>query len=356
MPKIPAAPLSPGQRWVDALRGDIAARHLREGETYLTAAAAGRMLGCSRATAHRALQRLCEQGILVARPGSGTFIGPGARPGPAGPPPRSLHVLIPQGFHRTTMAPLTSLIKSLASDLGGVGVDFHTFPAGFEFSHLDAAVGEPHEAGRVAAVLALGCHWSVHRYLKDRGLTALVIGSMFPDRQFLSSMDRDVTQSANLLVDDLVEKGHRRFLLVAAASGLAGVDVFTDGVGRRLAFHGLPPGALHIRHCHGETSVTADRIREVLQNRQRPTAILTDEEELAGLAHAAARTAGLAVPKRVEIVFSGSLLRTGEPTPYPHTRSVLEPDELAEKVSRLLRDLPGTGGPEAHRIPVVLTR
>jgi len=351
MPKL--SPLSRSRPRAEELTADIAARHLRAGDAYLTAEAAGRMLGCSRATAHRVLQRLCQRGVLVSRPGSGTFIGPGGQTGTT-PAPRSLHVLIPQGFHRTTMGPLTGLIKSLAAGLGGVGVDFHTFPAGFDFSHLEAALGEAHDAGRVAAVLALGCHWSVHRYLKDRGLPAFVIGSMFPDRQFLSSMDRDVTQSANLLVDDLVKSGHRRFLLVAAASGLAGVDLFTDGVGRRLAFHGLPPGALNIRHCHGETSVTKDRIRETLQNPQHPTAILTDEEELAEVAHAAARTAGLAVPERVEIVFSGSLLRTGEPTSYPHTRSVLEPDELAEKISRLLRDLPGTGSPQAHRIPVAL--
>lgn len=340
----------------EALIADIAARHLRTGDVYLTADAAGRMLGCSRATAHRVLQRLCERGVLVARPGSGTFVASGVGAGSAEPPPRSLHVLIPQGFRRTTMGPLTSLVKSLATALGGVGVHFHTFPAGWDFAHLDAALGEPHTSGRVAAVLALGCHWSVHRYLRDRGLPALVIGSMFPDRQFLCSMDRDVTQSADLLVDELVERGHRRFLLVAAASGLAGVDLFTDGVGRRLAHHGLPPGALHIRHCHGEPSVTTDRIREVLQGLRRPTAILTDEEELADLAREAADTAGLAVPRQVEIVFSGSLLRTGEPTRYPHTRSVLEPDELAEKIVRLLSDLPGRGEPTPHRIPVVLAR
>src|ERR1700733_10639073 len=96
------------QRWVALLLLDVRTRGLKPGEPYLTAERAAQLLGSSRATAHRAMSKLGEQQVLVARPGSGTFIGPKA---PASPPGTtlSLHVLMPLdslGFNPCITAPL----------------------------------------------------------------------------------------------------------------------------------------------------------------------------------------------------------------------------------------------------------
>jgi LacI family transcriptional regulator len=181
----------------------------------------------------------------------------------------------------------------------------------------------------------------------------LVIGSMFPDRRFLASIDKDSAGGAEILVDYLIAKKHRQFGVLVPASGLAGVDLFTDAASRRLASHGIAADSLTLRFCNGDEPVTIDRMRELLGARRRPTAIITDEEDLARLVQSAAESLRLRIPTDLEIVFEGSLLRMSEPSVYPHTRSVLSEEELAKTVAGLIKTLPPAGGePSVHIVPV----
>ena len=59
------------------LRLDMAERSLRAGDHYLTASAAGEMLGVSSAMANRAMNLLAEKNLLVRHRSRGTFVGPG---------------------------------------------------------------------------------------------------------------------------------------------------------------------------------------------------------------------------------------------------------------------------------------
>jgi len=342
------------QRWIDRIVLDIASKALTPGDPYLTADEAGAFLGCSRATAHRAMKHLVEKGILAARRGSGTFIGPGVAAPPM-PVAQCLHALMPLGFMPCNTGPLVRVLQAVARSLGGLGINFSNFPAGYDLHYVAETVLKPYRAGHTAAVLALGCHWTLHQYLREHGLKVLVIGSMFPDRQFLSSIDTDAAQAAGLLVDSLVARNHRRFAVLVLASGLAGVDLFTDAISRRLSSHGIPADSLALRFCNGDEPVTLDRLRELLNSPQRPTAIITDEEDLANLAFAAARSMNLSVPGDLEIVFEGSLVWTGTPSRYPHTRAVLSEKELEAEIAGMIRSLqPSPAEPKARIVPVSL--
>jgi DNA-binding LacI/PurR family transcriptional regulator/DNA-binding transcriptional regulator YhcF (GntR family) len=345
------------QRWVDHLLLDMGSRGLKPGEPYLTAEEAAKLIGSSRATAHRAMKKLVEQRILVARPGSGTFIGPkasGTSPLTAQP----LHVLMPLGAlgvgHETT-ASLIQLLQSIARNLGGVGVQFNAFPVGATLGYFRDTVAKPFQDGQIAAVILLGCHWTIQEFLKGEGIKALVIGSMFSDRQFFPSIDKDSVQGAEILVNNLVEKGHARFAVVAPASGLAGVDFFTDAVSRSLAAHGIPADSLSLRYCNGDRPMTGNRLRELLKGARRPTAVITDGEELANLAAATVASMGLSVPGDIEIVFEGSLLQTGYPARFSHTCATLSHAELATEISQMVRSLKTlTNVPEPRFVPVHL--
>jgi Periplasmic binding protein-like domain/Bacterial regulatory proteins, gntR family len=345
------------QRWVDRLLLDMGARGLKPGEPYLTAERAAQLLGSSRATAHRAMTKLVEQQVLVARPGSGTFIGPKA---PASPPGTtlSLHVLMPLdslGFNPCITAPLIKLLQSVSRHFGGAAVQFNTFPAGAALGYFRETVSKPFQDGQIAAVIMVGCHWTIQEFLKDQGIKALVLGSMFSDRQFFPSIDKDSVQGAEILVHDLVKKGHRRFGVVAPASGLAGVDFFTDAVGRSLAAHGIPADSLSLRYCNGDQSVTENRLRELLTGPLHPTALITDGGDLANLAASAATGLGLRVPGDIEIVFEGSLLQTGYPARYPHTAATLTHEELATEIYQRVRALTTlTKISNPHFVPVHL--
>ncbi len=331
---------SPIQKWVDRLLLDVSSRGLKTGDTYLTTDQASALLGCGRATAYRAIKQLVQKGILGARRGSGTFIGPNA------PTPNiqtsSIHILMPLGFEDSGAMPLIRLMQSVAKSLGGWGVHFDTFPQSSGLEYLREGLLKTYQSGQVGAVIAISCHWTVHQFLKEQGLNAIVLGSMFPERQFLPSIDKDSAQGGRLLVDYLIGKKHRNFAVLALASDLAGLDLFTDSISRSLSTHGIPADSLTLRYCNGDQSITEARLRELLNSSQRPTAIITDEEDLADLAAKAVKAAGLVLNQDVEIVFQGTLFRTGESAPYLHTCATISPEALTDLIVKMIQ-LPKSG-------------
>ncbi len=336
MPPDPASLPSSLRKWVERLRHDIASRGLSPGEPYLTSRAASELLGCSRATAHRAMAQLAAEGLLVARQGSGMFIGEI----PSGPPPvQTLLVALARGFAPCTAMPLIGMLQRAAAALGNLGVQFNVFPADAPLHYVTETLVRPFHAGQVAAVVAVGCHWSVQQHLRESGVKALVLGSPFPDRLLLDAMDKDSVGAGWLLVDHLVARGHQRIGVVAPASGLAGVDLLVDAIAQRFAHHQLPAAGLTLRFCNGDEPVTLDRVREMLSGRQAPTAVITSEEDSARQVESVAQGLGLRVPEELEIVFEGSLLRTGQPSPYGHTHTDLDDDALLHELVQRLRSL-----------------
>lgn len=327
------------QRWKERILLDIRLRGLKPGDAYLTVEETGTLLGCSRATAHRAMKKLIEEGILYARAGSGTFIGEEARQTALGVI-QTLHVLSPTRATRPGLpTPLVDLVQSVSDKLGGLGIQFNCPPEENILDYLFETVVKPFRAGNIRAVVAISCPWKVHQYLKDQGLPAVVFGSMFQDRQYLPSIDKDSIKGAELLVDYLIEKGHKRIGVIMPASGVAGVDFFIDSVGRRLSLRGMPADSLSIRYCTGDKLVTVDRVRELLQGSNHPTAVIADEEHFANLIRQAAESIGLRVPEEVEIVFEGSIFRAESSSRYPHTQITASMEELSEQIVEMIGSL-----------------
>ena len=340
------------QRWKERILLDIGARGLTPGDAYLTVEETGTLLGCSRATAHRAMKKLIEEGALYARAGSGTFIGEEVRRTSQNLP-QTIHVLSPTRLGFSTTIPLIKLIQSVANGLGGLGIQFNSPPEGYNLDYVFETIVKPFREGNVKAVLAVSCQWKVHQFLKDQGIPAVVCGSIYQDRNYLPSVDIDSTKGAELLVDYLIKKGHKRLGMIMPASGLAGVDFFTDSVGRSLSLLGVPADSLSIRYCTGDKLVTIDRIRELFQGPNRPTALITDEADFSDLARSAAESIGLRVPDDVEIVFEGSVFRTEDPSRYPHTQITLSPSEFSEQIVEMIRGLRHSDAPaSAQYLPV----
>jgi DNA-binding LacI/PurR family transcriptional regulator len=300
------------------------------------------------------MRSLVEEGVLCARVGKGTFIGEEFR-GENAVATQALHVLSPTRFDSATTLPFFRLVHSIAESLGGLGVHINTPPEKHGMDYLDETVIQPFREGRIRIVLAVSCPWRVYQYLRDQGVPALVFGSMFPNRQFLPSIDKDSARGAGMLVDYLVGRGHKNLGVIMPSTGLAGVDLFTDSVSRRLSTYGIPADSISMRYCSGDGLVTIDRIRALLLGSNRPTALITDEEDLANLASQAARSIGLLVPQDVEIVFEGSVFRTGDGAGYPHTAIELDESAFAGEVIALIHSLPGSQTPPAARfLPVRL--
>lgn len=164
-------------------------------------------------------------------------------------------------------------------------------------------------------------------------------------------------EGMRILVDHLVEHGHRRIAV------LAGSQTETSGIERARGFrvamaaHGLRAANSHLRQCDWTQASGHAETLALLGLRDRPTAIVGTSDDLALGAMAACREQGLVLPDEMAIVsfddpYFGKLL---EP---PLTALTSQPRRVGELAASLL--IAGLRGEQPRerdlRLPVSLVR
>jgi len=132
-------------------------------------------------------------------------------------------------------------------------------------------------------------------------------------------------------VEHLIALGHHRFCFVAPLKSL--IDARQQAVHDALADAGLPPPQI----VESELQQTPDRIKEIAQARDRPTAYLCVDDHQALATYSGLRGMGLRIPEDVSLVScDGGLIANSL---VPRLSSVILPiNEIAQSAVGLLRD------------------
>ena len=105
----------------DRMVADIRRRGLVTGERYLTTAEVSRMLGVRKAMAGRAIRRLAEREILIPRPRTGTFVGPGLEKQTRSRV-RAIYVLLAAGHPTSTHWHYQPFVEGIRSTIPEINV------------------------------------------------------------------------------------------------------------------------------------------------------------------------------------------------------------------------------------------
>ncbi len=325
-------------RLAKRLESEIQRRSLVPGDRFLTAVEAGRILGVSRATADRAMGVLARNEILLRRRSLGTFVGPAARVAPVSRV-QTVYVIMPEQSRSHSLAPSPGrLIDGIRDQLQGVNVQFFFLPAADSLSLVRALLQQSRESGTLAGVVAVSCPREVYAYLAETGVATVVLGSLYLGGPPLASVDADNRQAGRLLMQHLLDRGHRRTALLADSDSRPGDHDFIDGISEVLSNAGLPHNALKIRVISPDAATAVPVISDLLASPDRPTGLIARSHQFVKKIEAAASECGLIVGQEVEIA-----CQTLQPNDissqqfcYPHVKTRFEDQNISATIGQML--------------------
>lgn len=338
-------------RLAERIERHAASRDLRPGDPYLTAAEAAGVFGVGRTTAHRAMKRLADRGVLVRRPRAGTFVGPNIRTS-SDTHMRRIHMIGTETHllreHRLNEA----FLRGLRSSLPGVAVELN-FRSGQD--HVDVqriareAMADPHPEGMVVFLSSR----MERELLNASDAAAVVYGSVEPDLDRLCWIDRDQKQIGHLLTQHLVDGGHRQIAVLMRDTWALGENLLLDGIGDVLGEAGLPANRLTVRSCPASDSATTAAVRELFRGKSPPTGMICRAQLQAELATQVLAELGL--EGAVSIVLCDPDSSEQEQS-YTSTVPVDLEDEIGARISGMLAALSRGEHPDPghYVIPVML--
>lgn len=323
----------------ERLMTDIRQRGLSVGDRYLTTDEVSQSLGIGKGAAGKAMRHLAERQILISRQRSGTFVGPGMATHKQSQV-RSVCVLLPAGDSSASHWAYQPFIEGIRSAMPHIMVQFAFVPDNDPLPYVQELIDTSRASGQFAGVVSVSCPAEVYRYLAKLNVPAVVYGSLYSANLPLASIDSDNFECGRLLTQYLIDRGHRHMALLMTG-GYAGDNLFYDGISAALSAAGLPHSALVLRLIHNDIEGLRTITGELLQEPNRPTAIITRGTYPADAIASVATSLGLSVPDDLEIVFDHS----HETTPsidtalYPRVEPTLSFVEIAETIGKTLKEM-----------------
>ena len=215
------------------LEVEIHRRNLLPGDRFMTAVEAGRALGVSRATADRAMSHLARNQILLRRRSLGTFVGPkSGKVQEENHKVGVVYVCLPDlGPYHHDISP-GHIIQGVRKYMPEVNVQFCFYPSHDTLVYFKTVLEPARKANALLGVVAVSCPDEVYQYLFQAKILTVVLGSLYRGGACLPSIDQDNYAAGQLLMEYLLEQGHKRVGLVTVADGRRETMTFSMGLAK----------------------------------------------------------------------------------------------------------------------------
>ncbi|HVJ66722.1 MAG TPA: GntR family transcriptional regulator [Caulifigura sp.] len=339
----------------DEIAKDIRDQRLAPDTPYLTAEQVARQFGVHPRMAHRAMNLLASQDLLVRRRGTGTVIGPAI----AAPTAGVIHVLVGSlRYERELSRSLLPgvMIFTIGQELPGTSVQFNILPDVGSAQDAEAALAVSVRSESLRGAVLLGCGRAVQEYVQTLGIPAAVFGGTFATTSSLLSIDGDQAELGRLLATHLVDHGHRRIGVLMHETWLPGDNRYFDAINDVVAAAGgtcvvrsLPldgdalsaeasqllddpaPVTAVICRTQRRLEMFCEAVRALPRNlATRPLEMVFDDTEFRGTIDCAYACLADAMPSQVEIVAR----RLAEATRSGQRDSVVLPVRLVAPAGR----------------------
>ena len=332
--------LSLAHRAAARLEEDIRLRGLNEGARYLNTDEAGQMLGVSRATAQRAMTLMADRRWLVRRRRSGTFVGPRATPSPA-TSIRTIYQLTPPPQRNLTLLEAEPLVRGIQRGAGDVNVQFCFMPAENGLDFVKELIRGQSAGGHMFGIIARSCGEDIYRFLADSGVPTVVSGNLPLGAPRLPSVHLDHYRAGQLIIEHLIERGHRRIAHLATTLDRPGDLRLHEGMSEALTKARLPHNSLMLQVVSQSMDSIVAAVEYILEGPDAPTALIARSERLADMIGRALIDPDLSTGQDREIVFVDHKTERVQQSPYAHVRTAMHREvsytligEMFQKISR----------------------
>ena len=342
-----------GEKLVD----DMRRRGLAPGDRYLTTEEVSRMLGIRKAVANRAMRHLAEQEVLVRRQRSGTFVGP-RFVRPLCSRVQTVYVLLPKGHPVATKWSMSPFVQGILQEFADVNVQFCFVPERERVAYVRELLDGGRRSGQLAGVVPVSCSPEIYRFLGECGVPAVAYGSLYAMQPAIHSVDIDNREMGRLLMQYLIDRGHRRTVFLMMDERRPGDNDCYDGISEAAAAASLSHSALIPRLVPNDAEAFDAVAAELLSLPDRPTAVIARGGVFAERIRATADKLGLAVPDDLEIVLDneGQIADQVDVSRYPRVEPKTSFVGIAAVIGRRLKQLADGEplAPEHITIPVAL--
>ena len=285
-------------------------------------------------TAHKALERLVQAGLLRREVGRGTFVCEDVDDALAAQKRLSIGLMLDDQVNVNDYYH--------ASIIDGLRRASRSDDQRAEFFFKDCASLRRSKLKRTSGVICIHPSLELHDEIARMAKTVplVVLGGTLPGRE-VPFVDCDNYAGSRLAIRHLHGLGHRRFAVLSGPMNLSNARDRTEGALKELAVCGVPiddnPGIVfESKESVALDAQTQARFVERLKRDDRPTAVLAGGIYLALSALQTARQLGLRIPQEISIV--GFDDPPSAPLLDPPLTTVRQPlQEMAEKAYFAIR-------------------
>ena len=337
----------------------MAERSLRSGDHYLTAVAAGEMLGVSSAMANRAMNLLAEQKLLVRHHGRGTFVGPRFDEGDD-VTNTAVHLIEMISGEETSKLQAGEMIAALRTVIPGARIACHYFPENNSVRLIHEAVEHLAIEKSFCGLVLSSCSRGVQEDIARTGLPAVVWGSAYPGVD-LPYVDLDQAELGRLMAKQAIDAGYRRLVFVTREMWREGDTLAFHGITQKAHRMELSPGAVQLQNVPetaGESvmqSILESMIQREAVESEEPAAFLCRSVKIAQQLHQVSQSCDAWDPQRMAIVFDAAFGDDPNAPPGMTVRNKKSLKETFSVVGRVLSEFmnPDSKEPASVKLPVV---
>ena len=219
-------------------------------------------------------------------------------------------------------------------------------------AYVNQLIKSAKTGAELVGFIAVGCPREIYQLLADSNVPTLVFGSLYQDTQPLPSVDLDNREAARLMTRYLIDRGHKRIMLLTVSDGRPGDHDFVDGASDVLTEAGLPANALAMRIVPDDPKHSLAVVRQLLQADNRPSSLIVRGTSVIEAADRVLSDMGLKVPGDMEVVYQSSEAESEKSPRHPHIMPQCEMEEIARTLGRMLKQQ--VDGPAPTRAKVVI--
>jgi DNA-binding LacI/PurR family transcriptional regulator len=342
-------------RVASSIREDIRSRGLMPGNRYLTTAEVAENFGVAKATANRAMQVLASDGLLVRRPKTGTFVGDAARPLDTDGFD-VVHLVIEKDYFETERSHIERRMSGVIDGLDGGSLQYTFVPKNAPEAFLERVINSARNSGlRHGFLVGLKAH-HLQNILLDSGLPCVLLGSVFPGRTRVASIDLDQAEIGRLTVAYACRSGAQRIALLLRSSRGYGDDLLSDAAMHEAVSRGMDPGGLLVRSVPSDASVARAVVRQILDSPDRPDALICRSHSTTRHVLECIGELGLRIPDDILVVLADPVDEGSDLVELPHIWPARDDAQEGLLFAELLQAQALDAGvePGAHIIPVRL--
>lgn len=263
-----------------------------------------RDFGLTRNAVAGAVKELVDEGWLVSRRGSGTYVSPRVQEKEAASASHEYCMVL-------TTEPTIDVPEHAALTRRGIQqatgtnvIHMITLAPSCDYEDLRRVVRRLSQPGSRYAFALVSVPVQIKRFFQNHKIPAVALGACEPGIE-LPSVRPDFDQNMRDAVGLLLETGHKRIAFICHTPHRGGDYIFINARTRMLAKHGLGRVAedprLIVSHVE-EEGVTRHAVEQLLRAPDRPTAFVTIGDLQAVWVIKAARRLGLRVPEEIAVI------------------------------------------------------